>query len=73
MADIEVTASNWRQVEVGRVVFFGSGPYTGRIAAISEIIDHKRVCDTSVDTAGSTPTWMQLAQVMADKKSLDPR
>jgi len=43
MSNIDVTASNWRQVEVGRVVFFGAGPFTGRIAAIVEIIDHKRV------------------------------
>lgn len=37
------TASNWRQVEVGRVVLFYSGPYAGRTAAIVQIIDHKRV------------------------------
>jgi large subunit ribosomal protein L14e len=43
MSNIDVTASNWRQVEVGRVVFFGAGPFAGRIAAIVEIIDHKRV------------------------------
>jgi ribosomal protein L14E/L6E/L27E len=37
-------ASQWRLVEVGRVVLFVSGPFAGRLAAIAEIIDHKRVC-----------------------------
>jgi large subunit ribosomal protein L14e len=44
MGSVEVTASQWRLVEVGRVVLFVSGPYTGKLAAIAEIIDHKRVC-----------------------------
>ncbi|CAK4031480.1 probable 60S ribosomal L14-A [Lecanosticta acicola] len=43
MGDAEVTASNWRSVEVGRIAFFGSGPYTARVAAIVQIVDHKRV------------------------------
>lgn len=48
-ADIEITASQWRLVEVGRVVLFTHGLYTGRLAVIVEIIDHKRVrLDTSV-------------------------
>lgn len=35
---------SWRLVEVGRVVIFSKpSPYEGRIAAIVEIIDHKRV------------------------------
>ncbi|KAL1311339.1 hypothetical protein AAFC00_001515 [Neodothiora populina] len=38
-----VTTSAWRNVEVGRVVLFSTGPFTGRLAAIVEIIDHKRV------------------------------
>ena len=42
-AEIEVKASQWRLVEVGRVVLFTHGQYTGRLAAIVEIIDHKRV------------------------------
>ncbi|KAK4695017.1 large subunit ribosomal protein L14e, partial [Lecanoromycetidae sp. Uapishka_2] len=42
MADIDIHASQWRFVEVGRVVLFTHGPYTGRLAAIVEIIDHKR-------------------------------
>lgn len=44
MANIEIKASQWRQVEVGRVVLFTHGLYTGRLAVIVEIIDHKRVC-----------------------------
>ncbi|KAF4548031.1 putative 60S ribosomal protein L14-A [Elsinoe fawcettii] len=43
MGDADVTASNWRLVEVGRVVLFTRGPYAGKLAAIVEIIDHKRV------------------------------
>lgn len=43
MADIEINASQWRMVEVGRVVLFTHGRYTGRLAVIVEIIDHKRV------------------------------
>ncbi|KAK5108821.1 hypothetical protein LTR62_007795 [Meristemomyces frigidus] len=43
MGDANVTASNWRMVEVGRVGLFAKGPYAGRLAAIVQIIDHKRV------------------------------
>ena len=43
-AEIEIKASQWRLVEVGRVVLFTHGQYTGRLATIVEIIDHKRVC-----------------------------
>lgn len=44
MGDAEVTASQWKYVEVGRVALFSAGPFAGKIAAIVEIIDHKRVC-----------------------------
>ena len=43
MGDAEITTSAWRLVEVGRVVLFNEGQYEGRLAAIVEIIDHKRV------------------------------
>ncbi|EME49592.1 hypothetical protein DOTSEDRAFT_68390 [Dothistroma septosporum NZE10] len=43
MGDAEVTASSWRQVEQGRIAFFANGPYINRVAAIVQIIDHKRV------------------------------
>lgn len=46
MADIEIKASQWRMVEVGRVVLFTHGRYTGRLAVVVEIIDHKRVRST---------------------------
>lgn len=43
MANIDIHASQWRFVEVGRVVLFTHGLYKDRLAAIVEIIDHKRV------------------------------
>lgn len=43
MGEADVKASSWRLVEVGRVVSFSTGPFAGRLAAISEIIDYKRV------------------------------
>lgn len=43
MAEVEINASKWRQVEVGRVVLFTHGKYKDRLATIVEIIDHKRV------------------------------
>ena len=39
MADIQIGASSWRQIEVGRVLKLE----TGSLAVIVEIIDHKRV------------------------------
>ena len=46
MGDADITTSQWRLVEVGRVVLFSQGPYQGRLATIVEIIDHKRVRGT---------------------------
>ena len=43
MGDAEVITSSWREVELGRVVLMNSGAYKGKLAAIVEIIDHKRV------------------------------
>jgi large subunit ribosomal protein L14e len=43
MGDAEVTASQWKYVEVGRVALFSAGPHAGKLAAIVQIIDHKRV------------------------------
>ncbi|GMM53603.1 hypothetical protein DAKH74_002190 [Maudiozyma humilis] len=37
-----VKASNWRQVEVGRVVLVNKGKYAGKLATIVEIIDQKK-------------------------------
>lgn len=44
MGDADIKASSWRLVEVGRVVLITGGPHDGKLAAIVEIIDHKRVC-----------------------------
>jgi large subunit ribosomal protein L14e len=33
-----------RFVETGRVVLVNDGPDSGKLAAVVEIIDHKRVC-----------------------------
>ncbi|KAF2458367.1 60S ribosomal protein L14 [Lineolata rhizophorae] len=52
MGDADVTACNWKLVEVGRVVLFAKGPYEGLLAAVVEIIDHKRVL---VDGPSSDP------------------
>lgn len=43
MGDISISAPEWRLIQVGRVVILQSGPETGRLAAIVEVIDHKRV------------------------------
>jgi large subunit ribosomal protein L14e len=44
MGDATIIGNSWRLVEVGRVVLVqGNGPFAGRLAAIVEIIDHKRV------------------------------
>ncbi|OJD17254.1 hypothetical protein AJ78_02636 [Emergomyces pasteurianus Ep9510] len=42
MAQVDIKTSSWKLVEVGRVVLIRSGPYTGKLAVIVEIIDHKR-------------------------------
>jgi len=38
-----IESPSWRTVEVGRLVLINNGPFTGRIAAIVEIISEKRV------------------------------
>ncbi|KAJ9287332.1 hypothetical protein DTO021C3_5023 [Paecilomyces variotii] len=43
MAEIDIKVSSWKLVEVGRVVLIRSGPYTGKLATIVEIVDHRRV------------------------------
>ncbi|KAL1639551.1 hypothetical protein SLS58_007855 [Diplodia intermedia] len=55
MGDAEVKTSQWRLVEVGRVVLFAQGPFEGKLATIVEIIDHKRVLvDGPASTAEKT-------------------
>lgn len=43
MSGIDVRPAGWKLVEVGRIVTIRGGPYTGSLAAIVEIVDHKRV------------------------------
>ena len=43
MANIDIKATSWKLVEVGRVLLIRKGPDNGKLAAIVEIIDHKRV------------------------------
>ena len=50
MGDAEIKTSSWRLVEVGRVALIHGGPSDGKLAAIVEIIDHKRVCFTYMKT-----------------------
>ncbi|PHH83589.1 hypothetical protein CDD82_6617 [Ophiocordyceps australis] len=53
MGETLIEGSNWRMVEVGRVlVITGDHPYAGGLATIVEIIDHKRVL---VDGPSSNP------------------
>ncbi|KAL9106784.1 MAG: hypothetical protein Q9227_008206 [Pyrenula ochraceoflavens] len=42
MSNIDVKASGWKLVQVGRIVYIREGPYAGKLAAIAEIIDNKR-------------------------------
>ena len=46
MGDADITGTNWKYVEVGRVALLSAGPYTGKVVVIVEIIDHKRVRPT---------------------------
>lgn len=41
--DSVVKATNWRLVEVGRVVLIKKGPSAGKLATIVEIVDQKKV------------------------------
>jgi hypothetical protein len=43
MGSVNVEASQWRLVEVGRVVTHVGGKFDKRNSVIVEIIDHKRV------------------------------
>ena len=56
MSNVDIKASSWKLVEVGRVVQIRSGPYEGKLAAIVEIIDNKRVslCHWGMDLAANT-------------------
>ncbi|KAK9460299.1 60S ribosomal protein eL14 [Lipomyces oligophaga] len=57
-----IQGPQWRLVEVGRVVLVSKGPYAGKLAAIVEIIDHKRIL-VEGPTAGVPRQSISLAQV----------
>ncbi|KAF7553893.1 hypothetical protein G7046_g6962 [Stylonectria norvegica] len=68
MGDATIEGSNWRLVEVGRVVVInGDHPFAGRLAAIVEIVDHKRVL---VDGPSSNPKLAVPRQAVALNKCL---
>ncbi|KAG0651523.1 Large ribosomal subunit eL14-B [Hyphodiscus hymeniophilus] len=67
MGDAEIKASSWRLVEVGRVALIHGGPSDGKLAAIVEIIDHKRalIDGPSTDTKTAVPRQsIALAQLI---------
>jgi len=43
MSESQVISSVWPQVETGRVILINSGKDEGKLAAVVQIIDHKRV------------------------------
>ena len=43
MSGIDIKPAGWKLVEVGRIVIVQNGQDAGRLAAIVEIIDNKRV------------------------------
>ncbi|KAI9765628.1 MAG: GAL4 enhancer protein [Geoglossum umbratile] len=57
MGDAEIKASEWRLVELGRIVLFALGPHSGKLATVIEIIDHKRILvdGPSVDEKMAVP------------------
>lgn len=55
MGDISIVATEWRTVQVGRVLLIQEGSDAGRLAAIVEIIDHKRV-------RSPPPNWMDISE-----------
>lgn len=41
--ETSITASKWRLVEAGRIIYVSKGKYSGKLAVIVEIIDQRRV------------------------------
>ncbi|KAH3679730.1 hypothetical protein WICMUC_000761 [Wickerhamomyces mucosus] len=58
-----VKASNWRLVQIGRVVLINRGEYKGKLATIVEIIDNKRALIDG-PTTGVPRQSISLAQVV---------
>ena len=68
MGEALIEGSNWRLVEVGRVVVIkGDHPADGKLAAIVEIIDHKRVL---VEGVSSNPDLVVPRQSVPLQKCL---
>jgi len=72
MGDAEVKTSQWRLVEVGRVVLFTTGPYVNKLATIVEIIDHKRVRYTRIWETWAVGSRMNRFLSMAQLPSQRP-
>jgi large subunit ribosomal protein L14e len=70
-SNIDIKSTSWKLVEVGRVVLIRRGPYTGKLATIVEIIDHKRVCLESTNTKRERKNKVAngLVQVLIDGPS----
>ena len=69
MGDVAISNPGWKQVEVGRVVLLqGNRPDAGHLAAVIEIIDHKRVCESALLLG----KWSDLKQALVDGPSSDP-
>lgn len=65
MADIDVKIAQWKLVEVGRVVLIRRGPFTGKLAVIVEIVDHRRVrLNPNLD-------WIRLDLMIGDYTDLE--
>jgi len=65
--DVDIKASSWRLVEVGRIVLVHGGPSDGKLATIVEIIDHKRalIDGPATDTKIAVPRQsIALAQLI---------
>ncbi|KAI9652894.1 MAG: hypothetical protein M1831_006323 [Alyxoria varia] len=51
-----IISSQWREVELGRVVLFNRGEFSGKLATIVEIVDHKRaLVDNPIPTSSENP------------------
>ncbi|KAK9378242.1 60S ribosomal protein eL14 [Kockiozyma suomiensis] len=63
MAEVtSVQGPQWRLVETGRIVLVTKGPSAGKLAAIVEIIDHKRIL-VDGPTSGVPRQALSLAHV----------
>merc|ERR1711967_110013 len=73
MGDASVTASSWRLVERGRVVLFKKGQYAGKLAAIAQIIDHRRVLVEGFSSDASKVVPRRAALLRHPHRHCDPQ